>query len=453
MTTDTGPVRRLADMVESVSGIQISPAHFQFLEVTASHRLEARGLRDLQSYVTALEQGSLPDEWHALLPLITVKESFFYRTPQHFEGLCRTVIPELVRARLQKRCLRIWSAGCARGEEPWSLAMVLDQVPELAGWEWWILATDVDQDALAAGRRGRYGERAVRHLPENLKRQYLIAGASGFEIAAGLRRRVVFQFHNLAQDQPPGGIAMFDVVFLRNVLIYFAPELQRRVVANIESSLAGDGFLFVGPSETLWPITRSLHPRDLEDSFCYRPIPSASSCGRTTSLAARREPDASAVPERYAAPGDITVVPVVPGSPRTEVAKGISALDAATDRLAAGDLGAAAEHLARALESDPANPEVHALGGLLHDVAGELDLALACYRAALFLDPHVFQVRVLLAQALRRTGRAQRAVGEFRQVLATLSAGRDRQLAILDRLDQPDPESARRICLEALRTQ
>jgi cytochrome c-type biogenesis protein CcmH/NrfG len=116
-------------------------------------------------------------------------------------------------------------------------------------------------------------------------------------------------------------------------------------------------------------------------------------------------------------------------------------------------LGAAAEHLARALESDPANPEVHALGGLLHDVAGELDLALACNRAALFLDPHVFQVRVLLAQALRRTGRAQRAVGEFRQVLATLSAGRDRQLAILDRLDQPDPESARRICLEALRTQ
>lgn len=442
----------MADMVERVSGIQIPRTHFPFLEVTASHRARARGLQDLGTYVHALDQGRLPEEWRALLPLITVKESYFYRTPQHFEGLRQTVIPELVRARHRERRLRIWSAGCARGEEPWSLAMVLDQVSELAGWEWKILATDVDQDALAAGRRARYGERSVRHLPENLRHRYLIAGASGFEIADGLRRRVGFRYHNLAQEPPPGDTAPFDVVFLRNVLIYFAPELQRQVVANIESSLAEDGFLFVGPSETLWPISRTLSPRDLDNSFCYQPSPRTGARGEITPVAARRQPDPVSVPARKVTLSEVAAPPAVLGCPSTAEEPGMSTAAAAADRLAAGDLAAAADDLARALESDPANPEVHALEGLLHDVTGEVELALACYRAALFLDPHLFQVRVLLAQALRRNGRAQRAMGEFRQVLATLSAGRGRRLAALDRLDQPDPESARRSCLEALRT-
>lgn len=120
-------------------------------------------------------------------------------------------------------------------------------------------------------------------------------------------------------------------------------------------------------------------------------------------------------------------------------------------RLAAGDLETAAAELAGARDRDPGNPEFHALEGLLHDLTDAPAQAQACYRSALYLDPRLFQIRLLLAQTLRRDGRKERAMAEFRQVLALLASGRARDLQALNVLEQPDAEAAQRICQEALR--
>jgi len=418
----------------------------------------------VEEYVAALDRGLLPGEWRALLPLITVKESFFYRTPEHFAAIARVVIPRLAEQRRAIRRLSIWSAGCSRGEEPWTLAMVLAQAPELAGWEWQVTATDVDEEALASAREGAYGERAVRMLPAQLRAAFLNQVPGGFQVSPTLRDRVRFHHQNLVQDPPPAGGAPFDLVMLRNVLIYFSPEVQKRVVARIENSLTRDGYLFVGPSETLWPVTQALQPMDLGDCFCYQPtsrpaerlLPNPSSRAAAQSCPQGQRPSPVLKPATAAAARRPTR-PCIEGLPRAAAEnhrvtpeEPTFGPDLVIERISAGELEAAAAALAVARDRDAGNPELHALAGLVHDLLGAVSQAQACYRAALYLDAQLFQVHLLLAQSLRRTGKGDRAYAEFRQVLALLTAGQGRPVTSLTKLDQPDTAAAVRICLDAL---
>ena len=261
---------RLAHLVEEASGNAVGPAQAPLLAEAGRRRAAAGGFADLAAYVQALEGGALADEWRQLLPLVTVKESYFFRTPEHFRAVVEVVVPQLLVARAGTRRLRLWSAGCARGEEPATLAIVLAEVRELAGWDWRILATDVDEEALAVAQSGVYGARAVAAVPEPLRHRYFRERGGKFHLSAHLQERLDYRALNLVHapfdlpEQP------FDVVFLRNVLIYFRPEAQQRLVQAIVPTVAPDGFLFLGPCETLWQLTDQLAPVDLGDCFCYR---------------------------------------------------------------------------------------------------------------------------------------------------------------------------------------
>src|SRR5215470_760312 len=155
---DSG-VETLAALIAEATGNLVPDARLGFLAEMAARRAHATGARSVAGYVRALAAGELPREWESLIPLVTVKESYFFRAPQQFDAIERQVLPRLVRARAAAGRLRLWSAACARGEEPATLAMLLAEQPELAGWEWSILATDLDEEALAGARRGLYGER------------------------------------------------------------------------------------------------------------------------------------------------------------------------------------------------------------------------------------------------------------------------------------------------------
>ena len=148
-------------MIRDATGNLVTPARLGYLEEAAGRRARALGLADLGAYVSALAAGELHEEWGFLAALVTIKESYFYRAPQQFEALRREVLPALLRARAGERRLRFWSAACARGEEPATLALLLAEDPSLTGWEWTIVATDLDAEALACARAGLYGERAV----------------------------------------------------------------------------------------------------------------------------------------------------------------------------------------------------------------------------------------------------------------------------------------------------
>lgn len=464
MTGRAASIGALAELVESASGNVVPPGHYPFLADLASRRAQATGYPDLDAYVHALGRGQLSGEWAALLPHITVKESFCFRTPQHFARLADTILPELVARRARSRRLAVWSAGCARGEEPATLAMVLAQAPELAGWDWRILATDVDQDALEMARSGLLSERAVAGVPLPLVERYLAARGSSFELDPLLRRHIQYEVQNLVAEPFPAPGGAFDLVFLRNVLIYFRVESQRRVVAGMARALAEDGVLFVGPSETLWQLSDELVPEDLGDCFCYRRRKTSpprergrgNAAAVTAALARKPGGDGPAhlAPPSRAKPGPKRSGPpsppsVQPASPPAEVEAHRTPrpttgerIECAARMLADNQVETAASLLAQALQDDPTNAAARALLGILHDLTGKPERALAAFRAALYLQPQLFQVRLLLADALRRAGHHERARGEYRQLLAALASGRARPMPELPGLLLPDAATA-----------
>lgn len=443
-------VKQLAQLVEQVSGNVVPESFFPFLTEVAQERRLARGFSDLAGYVRALASGRLAEEWRQLLAAITIKESYFLRTPQHFEALQKHVIPLLVRARQQTRSLRLWSAGCARGEEPASLAMVLAEHPLLSGWGWSILATDVDEEALEAARRGIYGEKAVAPVPEDLRTKYFTRQGEGWLFSPRILQRITYRYLNLVAEPFPSFPQPFDIVMLRNVLIYFRLASQQRVLANIATALAADGFLFLGPAETVWQVSDRFEPVDLGGCFVYRRrLATASAPQRLGPIPQRKAPKPLL--------GDKKQPPLTPKLEPAEATRKPKAepLVEAVAFLAQGRLEEAHEALRELLAANPADAQAHALEGYLHEVAGRPSEAIAAFRACLYLEPDLYQARLLLAHALRRAGETTRAQAEYRHLLSTLGAGGGRELDRLSGLPLPTREQAARqaqAALEALNT-
>ena len=485
MSDTTDPVADLAALIERVSGNVILPGHYPFLADTAKRRAASLRLGGVPAYVRALALGDLPGEWSCLLPHITIKESFLFRHPQHFAALASTVLPRLGAAHTSRNSLRVWSAGCARGEEPTTLAIVLAECGEVAHGDWRILATDVDEEALAAARAGVFGERAVSQVPAHLRERYFVRRGDSFEVSPEIARRIEYRAANLVNEPLPVEPGSFDVVFLRNVLIYFRPESQRRVAAAIARALTPDGVLFLGPAETLWQLSGDLEPVDLEDCFCYRrtaprsthlgdrgPGPGVRGEGAEQRARLRAVPDQGepldtqrttahpgspprdvhgreARTAHGAPPAEASPVPG-PRTPDPGLTGTQERLHAAVRSLVEGRIDRAAELLDQVLLADPSDPATHAFEGFLHDVSGRTQMAAASYRAALFLDPGLFQVRLLLADALRRVANEQRAALEYREVMATLAGGRAHAVEALAGLPLPGAEQARQRCRDAL---
>lgn len=440
-----GPVKQLAQLVEKVSGNVVPESFFPFLAEVAQERRLACGFSDVVEYVKALAAGHLSEEWRKLLAAITIKESSFFRTPQHFKALQKQIIPLLVQARQETRSLRLWSAGCARGEEPATLAMVLAEHPQLAGWSWSILATDVDEEALEAARKGFYGEKAVAPVPEELKKRYFTPQGDGWLFSPRLLQRITYRYLNLIAEPFPSFPQAFDIVMLRNVLIYFRLASQQRVLANIATALAADGFLFLGPAETVWQISDRFEPVDLGGCFAYRPRSADRPAPVRLTPPPQAKPHKPVRPERPAPP------PAPRREPEPEVPKPqVEPLEEAVAYLAQGRLQEAQEALRRLLAANPADAQVHALEGYLHEVAGRPAEAIAAFRACLYLEPDLFQARLLLAHALRRAGEASRAQAEYRHLLRTLGAGGGRELDRLAGLPLPTREQAARQAQAAL---
>ncbi len=432
----------------------------------AERRAQARGL-SVADYVRALAVHQLAGEWESLVPLVTIKESYFFRAPQQFEAIRQHVLPVLVRARAASRHLRIWSAACARGEEPATLAMLLAEEPSLAGWSWRIVATDLDEEALAGARQGLYGERAVSQVPPHLLERWFKRRGKLYELDAALRSHIDYRAVNLAHAPFALPFAECDLVLMRNVLIYFRRPLQRWVISQVANLLAPEGFLFLGASETLWQIQEELESTDLGPCFAYRhrksrpePQPAAAAPAKRprrpapppeTERPAQESPRDWSVGRAASAVLPASLAPVPPKSAATPAGSLAERLVAAARGLADNQIDEAGRTLSAVLAADPGEPAAHALMGFLHDLCGRTEEALSSYRAALYLDPALFQVRVLLADCLLRLGNRDRAEHQFREVLTLLASGRERPLTLFEALPLPDRDRAQRRCRQVLK--
>ncbi|WP_283214449.1 protein-glutamate O-methyltransferase CheR [Sphingomonas sp. 2SG] len=245
---------RISAYVTEVSGIKMPSNKSSMLSGRLRRRVRATGHETLADYCNWLfEDGGMAVEAEHLINAVTTNKTDFFREPGHFDYLTGTLLPALV-AEGRSR-LRVWSAGCSTGAEPYTLAMLLDAfAQERGGPDFGILATDLDTDVLAVARRGIFPRAAVEPVPPLLQQRYVLRptapGRDEVRIAPALRSAIGFAALNLMDDHYPVGAPM-DMIFCRNVLIYFDRETQEKVVRRLLANLRSGGHLFLGHSESI----------------------------------------------------------------------------------------------------------------------------------------------------------------------------------------------------------
>ncbi|MFH1063324.1 MAG: protein-glutamate O-methyltransferase CheR [Candidatus Omnitrophota bacterium] len=204
-----------------------------------------------------------PDEYDSLLDRITINVSEFFRNPETFSAVRRNVIPSIIQAKkeINASSIRVWSSGCATGEEPYSLAILLSEVlAELKeNLKIRIYATDIDKAALKRAEEGIYKEKALKELKNYQVNSYFQKNEQGlYAIKPEFKTMIKFMYHNMISDQP---LQRMDLIFCRNVIIYFSKELQKLVYDNFYKALAPKGYLVAGKTESLMDINESYFER------------------------------------------------------------------------------------------------------------------------------------------------------------------------------------------------
>ncbi|WP_239031706.1 CheR family methyltransferase [Geomonas diazotrophica] len=210
------------------------------------------GFEDLDNYLFQLMAAPLSQEQlKALSGALTIGETYFLRDPKSYRVLERQVLPALIDARRRGgKTLKIWSAGCATGEEPYSIAIILSRLlQDLPDWKITLLGTDINEEALERAQRGVYGKWSFRNAPEWLMEYFTPLGEGQFEVAPRIRQMVHFSQMNLAADAGNALTGGVDIIFCRNVMLYFHAELIEKTVARFHAALKQGGWLFVGPTE------------------------------------------------------------------------------------------------------------------------------------------------------------------------------------------------------------
>jgi chemotaxis protein methyltransferase CheR len=236
------------------AGITLSSAKKALVCGRLAKRLQARQLDSYGAYFELLDSGRDQGEVQTAVDLLTTNETYFFREPKHFE-LLREVAAA---ARGRAQPFRVWSAACSTGEEPYTIAMVLADALGDAAWE--VMGSDISTRVLARARTGHYPLERTRNIPQAMLKRYCLRGmgpqAGTLLVDKALRARVQYAQVNLNQALP--ALAPFDVIFLRNVMIYFNGDTKRQVVSRLISLLKPGGYFCIGHSESLNDITNAL---------------------------------------------------------------------------------------------------------------------------------------------------------------------------------------------------
>jgi chemotaxis protein methyltransferase CheR len=248
---------RLSDFLEAQMGLHFPKERWRDLERGIAAASRESGYAQAEAYIHWLLSAPLTRiQIEGLASHLTVGETYFFREKRSLDILEQQILPELLRARRDTEMhLRIWSAGCCSGEEPYSIAMLLDRlIPDFEKWNLTILATDINPRFLRKAVRGVYGAWSFRDTPARTRERYFTRRQDGrFEIQPRIRRMVTFSYLNLTEDAYPSlanNTNAMDVILCRNVLMYFSPEWARKVVGKLHRSLVEGGWLITSPTET-----------------------------------------------------------------------------------------------------------------------------------------------------------------------------------------------------------
>jgi len=234
-------------LIYAESGITFTPTNRSILESRLKERLREKGVASVVTYLDTIKSDK--EELKGFLDSITTNLTRFFRNQAHFDALEKHVIPELInKIKRIPGSIRIWSAGCSTGEEPYTIAMLLTEILPKS-WSFDILASDISLKCLMTAKEGFYADSRIVGIPDNYLAKYFDKVEGGYKIHSDIQARIKFDYHNLKNDS---GQRNFDVVFCRNVIIYFDEVAQTAVMGRFWDSMAPKSFLFIGHSESLF---------------------------------------------------------------------------------------------------------------------------------------------------------------------------------------------------------
>ena len=251
----------LLQLIKTEHGLDFSGYRRASLARRVDKRMRTLGVRDVRAYHDLLR--SCPLEREKLIDAILINVTSFFRDELSWTYLAEKVVPRLLKQKAGSPKIRVWSAGCATGEEAYTLAIIFAKtmgVEEFAK-RVTIHATDVDEEALKAGRRARYSEEQVRHLPATMLKEFFRRVDDSYAVRAKLRQRVTFHRHDITSDPP---IMHVDLLACRNTLMYLTSATQLRIVRRFHRALNDGGILFLGRAETLLPDDNAFKSIDLK---------------------------------------------------------------------------------------------------------------------------------------------------------------------------------------------
>jgi len=263
-------VERFREIVARRFGLQFEDARLSFLAEVLRRRVDASGHR-CGEYLGSLEAASAKSEIAALAQELTVAETYFFRNAGQFRAFTEVCLPDRMRAQAARRRLRILSAGCASGEEAYSLAiLVREQMPD-PSWEVSILGVDVNPAVIEKGARALFSTWSLRETAPEVQRRWFRPEGRDFLLDEVARSAVRLEARNLvADDRELWQHEAYDVVFCRNVLMYFTPDSARAVIERMTRALAPGGYLFLGHAETLRGLSLDFHLRHTHETFYYQ---------------------------------------------------------------------------------------------------------------------------------------------------------------------------------------
>jgi two-component system CheB/CheR fusion protein len=268
-------------MLKETRGFDFTGYKRSTLQRRVSRRMALLNLTTIEEYRDYLEMQ--PDEFNLLFDSMLINVTSFFRDPLAWQALREKVLPDLLAAKSPKAPIRIWSAGCATGEEAYTMAVVLADAlgPEQFRERVKIYATDLDEDALQAGRGGTYDSRALADVPERLRETYFEPAGTRRAFRRDLRRQVIFGRNDLTRDAP---ISRVDLLAARNTLMYFNAETQANVIRRFHFALSYPGYLFLGKAEMLLNHSSRFTPVDLRMRLFRKAAPSGFEPGRAAAL-------------------------------------------------------------------------------------------------------------------------------------------------------------------------
>lgn len=402
--------RRLKRELIDSTGLAFYAERDSLLTEVIEARLAELGLRNCSAYAKFLtEGGEGAEEMELLIGQLTIGETYFFRNKEQFAAIRDIILPDILERKRTTKELRVWSAGCSTGAEPYSLAILLadEMASQIAGWKVSIYASDLNRSFLTQAAAGKYRSWALRATSEKIKRECFSNQGLTWTLHPRYRAWVSLHHVNLSHGQfptpwPAG--TQLDLILCRNVMIYFAPDGARRLIGQIHGFLEEGGWLLVGGAESNIENYRAFHSVQADGARLFQ-------------KAAMPPTRLEAAPEDPRVAGVAAPVPAAEACTILRAQAGAEGLREMADR---GDWRGAAEYGERMLERDRLNPTTHFYQALIFENLGILNEAARFLRQAIYLDRNFALAHYHMGLALERDCHVKAASRSFENVLRVL---------------------------------